>query len=519
MSPLTSISLRTFLLSVLCLSYLALGLPVTPTDQIVLSPLELGLKDTKVLILGGGVAGVIAARTLQEQGISDFIIVEARHELGGRMMSRSFGAEGQEYTVEVGANWVQGTQTEDGPENPIWDLAKRHNITTQQSSFFDSITTFDETGPVDYRDIFDTAVKNYAALSQSAGSRVHANLVDTTARGGYSLTGAQPSSPHEFASEYFQFDWEFAQSPEETSWVASSWANNFTFRGDAGGFSDENMMSVDQRGFKTLIQSEARSFLENTGTERVMLNSTVSSIEYSVNGVRVNMTDGRSLSADHALCTFSLGVLQHTDVKFEPALPAWKKEAIHSMSMGVYTKIFFQFPYKFWFDTEMGLYAGRERGRYAVWQSLDHPDFFPGSGLLFVTITGSFSKRIESLPNEYVKYEVLSVLQSMFPNITIPEPLDFYFHRWHADPLFRGSYSNWPASFLSEHQANLRANVDERLWFAGEATSRKHFGFLHGAYFEGRDIALAVADCIKGGGCVGLEHVERIRNARPYQWF
>lgn len=32
----------------------------------------------RVLILGGGVAGVIAARTLHEQGITNFTIVEAR---------------------------------------------------------------------------------------------------------------------------------------------------------------------------------------------------------------------------------------------------------------------------------------------------------------------------------------------------------------------------------------------------------------------------------------------------------
>lgn len=29
----------------------------------------------------------------------------------------------------------------------------------------------------------------------------------------------------------------------------------------------------------------------------------------------------------------SLGVLQHDDVAFEPPLPMWKKEAIHSMNM------------------------------------------------------------------------------------------------------------------------------------------------------------------------------------------
>ena len=29
----------------------------------------------------------------------------------------------------------------------------------------------------------------------------------------------------------------------------------------------------------------------------------------------------------------SLGVLQHDDVRFEPPLPMWKREAIHSMTM------------------------------------------------------------------------------------------------------------------------------------------------------------------------------------------
>ena len=50
-------------------------------------------------------------------------------------------------------------------------------------------------------------------------------------------------------------------------------------------------------------------------------------------GVHVELADGTALEADYALCTFSLGVLQHGDVEFEPPLPAWKREAIHSMSM------------------------------------------------------------------------------------------------------------------------------------------------------------------------------------------
>ena len=118
----------------------AIGLPVaTPHEQAPFAAPK-PRKDATVLILGGGVAGVIAARTLHEQGIDDFIIVEAREELGGRLMSHSFGASGKKHTVELGANWVQGTRTGDGPENPIWTLAKKHHIRTQKSAYFEGLS-------------------------------------------------------------------------------------------------------------------------------------------------------------------------------------------------------------------------------------------------------------------------------------------------------------------------------------------------------------------------------------------
>lgn len=41
-------------------------------------------------------------------------------------------------------------------------------------------------------------------------------------------------------------------------------------------------------------------------------------------------------------------------------------------------------------------------------------------------------------------------------------------------------------------------------------------GYLQGAYFEGKDIASKVAECILNGGCLGLEHVEQVKNAHPY---
>ncbi len=90
----------------------------------------------RVLILGGGVAGVIAARTLHDKGINNFLIVEARDELGGRMQTESFGGK----IIEQGPNWIQGTQTDNGPANPIYTLAKKHNISTQFNDWFDSVS-------------------------------------------------------------------------------------------------------------------------------------------------------------------------------------------------------------------------------------------------------------------------------------------------------------------------------------------------------------------------------------------
>jgi polyamine oxidase len=117
--------------------------------------------------------------------------------------------------------------------------------------------------------------------------------------------------------------------PCEGMYNNSHQANNFTFDPDEG-FSEDNLLSIDQRGFKTFIQEEANEFLT---ANQVLLNKTVEKIAYSASGVKVTLTDGETISGDYALCTFSLGVLQNDDVKFEPRLPDWKMEAIYSMKM------------------------------------------------------------------------------------------------------------------------------------------------------------------------------------------
>ena len=86
--------------------------------------------------------------------------------------------------------------------------------------------TYDYTGQVDYLHLFNQSVDNYTALVEGAGARVPKQLVDTTSRTGYSLLGSKPKTPQEMACEYYQFDWEYADSPEHTSWIASSWVSS-----------------------------------------------------------------------------------------------------------------------------------------------------------------------------------------------------------------------------------------------------------------------------------------------------
>lgn len=98
---------------------------------------------------------------------------------------------------------------------------------------------------------------------------------------------------------------------------------------------------------------EAATFLQPNQT---LLNTIVKSVNYSDTGVSVLLDNGEVLTAEHALVTFSVGVLQHDDVLFHPRLPNWKLEAIESMKMATYTKIFLVFERKFWHETQVRLH-------------------------------------------------------------------------------------------------------------------------------------------------------------------
>ncbi|KAI5988509.1 hypothetical protein EDC04DRAFT_2992942 [Pisolithus marmoratus] len=460
---------------------------------------------TKVLILGGGMAGVIAARTLQKQGIEDFLIVEANDKFGGRMIGEQFGVNGSKVFIEKGANWIHGTKSNiTNRTNPVWDLAQKHKLQMNQSHLFENISYFNYNGSANYSETFKKSMTDFDKARDLAEQRWKQNKTDMDLRSLYKTMGIVPKTPEENACEYYQIDYEcefyYAQDPSRTSSLASAWNYDYTFDPKIG-YSDEDWLSVDKRGIAYIVQEEARISFDFS--KQVLFNQIVTTIQYNDKGVTVQTTGshhgttGYTLTADHVLVTFSAGVLQGTDVAFEPPLPDWKLEAINSIEMGVYTKIFLQFKEKFWFNTEIGLYADPQRGKYPVWQNLDHPDFLPGSKVIFATVAGDYAKYLEQLHNHtLVQREVMEVLQRMYPNKKLDDPIAIFLPIWGRAPLFRGSYSNWGAPFVPKSSDDLRAPVKGHLWFAGEGTSLYYSGFMHGAYLEGEDAAKKIAACI-----------------------
>ena len=87
-------------------------------------------KHTKVLILGAGVSGISAAETLYSKGLEDFVVLEGKSYIGGRVHT---GPKGKQYPLGAGKiNRI-------GPKNRIWKLAKKLKLKMHVEDYDDII--------------------------------------------------------------------------------------------------------------------------------------------------------------------------------------------------------------------------------------------------------------------------------------------------------------------------------------------------------------------------------------------
>ena len=479
-----------------------IGLTVIAFVTLLIALIEVSLRvptgqctsDARVIILGAGVTGISAAKALSEKGITNFIILEADSEIGGRVKSTVLKSTG--IRVELGANWISGIDPLQPDTHPLWKTASKCGGVGGKfvETFNDgSIHAFNENGMnvtdsstfkerfSQWKEIIDSE------LSKLSLQRQNSSLKDITAREALSMSGWVPSSSMDDMIEWFGFDSNsFATSPEYASLHRNFPDYTYIDFGDPDSVMDY-FVTDQEEGFVKVVNCLAQEFLIRNDP-RLHLESVVTEIDWSSNECVCVTVKKRNSDSDvkycapNALITFSLGVLQSDVVKFIPDLPAAKKSAINAGGFCLYLKIFLEFDHIFWKGEEYVdniLRIDRIRGHYTQFQPLN-----PSSPILFTTLTGDLAKMVYKQSVEETTSQIMKVLRSIYGE-AIPDPIEVTIPDWWVNPFYRGMYSTPSLGF----EAKALAEPVGRLHFAGEATSVRYFGYVHGGYFSGIDAA------------------------------
>lgn len=444
--------------------------------------------DAKVLIFGAGMSGVSAARVLYDKGLTDFIILEARGEVGGRIRSTEFAG----VKVELGANWIMGV---DGSasgaykDNPLWTLKQQSGLRAELSNphnvvVYNSSGTQVPMSATKYRwaDI-STAYKKAAELSRK---RQATGEEDITLREALALSGWIPSTAEDNFVDWYQYDRAEGPSPSDMSLYRSQ--GDKTYKD----FGPDAFYVSDQRGFAYLVEYLGKDFIHNA--DRLHLNTRIHSIDYRGSTcVCANVTEhneAKRYCGRYGIATFSLGVLQSKGVSFDPKLPKWKTDAIDMFGVTMYLKVFLQFNTTFW-NTDVH-YVGRvtkDRGDYPLFIPLNQV-FDQHPHVLIAVLAGDKAYKASSQNPSITKQEALNALRTIYGNIRA-ELVDILVPRWASDPLYRGAYSYPKVHANHQSYVDLAAPVGS-LYFAGEATCEEYFGYAHGAYTSGVNTANAI---------------------------
>ncbi len=418
----------------------------------------------RIVVVGGGVSGLTAARDLQDAGF-EVVVLEAKDHLGGRVWTdRSTG-----FPLDMGANWIQGV---DG--NPITTLADGLGLERVMTEWerwidYDADGTRDPLSSAQYTEwegVLQTYTRDFVRRSPNATIQA---MVDAARRAGElnSLTDRQ--------LDYL------LNSYVELEYAAD--AAQMSVRGldEGGAFGGGDV--VFPGGYDAIVESLASGLT-------VHLSTVVTTIEHGRFGVRVR-TDQGTFEADRVVVTLPLGVLKSGTVEFSPRLPIWKRKAIERLAMGVLNKVWLVFADVFWDADQHWIgYLSEDKGRFAGWLNLAA---HTGAPVLLAFNAGAYGNEVEALSDEQTVEQAMRVLRTLY-GAAVTEPVAARITRWNSDPFAYGSYSYLPPGASSVHRRRLARSINGRLYFAGEATSWEYPATVHGAYLSGVRAADAIKD-------------------------
>ncbi|WP_298147290.1 FAD-dependent oxidoreductase [Flavobacterium sp.] len=432
-----------------------LGLPLLMFSQRLLTSCELESNEKngngkRVVVVGGGIAGLAAAKKLQSKGFS-VVLLEANSKVGGRISTN----RSLEIPFDEGASWIHGPNG-----NPITELAQKAGAETFLTND-DLVSVFDVSGER-YSDL----------LLESAENQFNDALEQVTALGA------------ENQSFKTVFDTLYPNLTADRLWnyFLSAYLE-FNTGADIAQLSSKYFYDDDEFAGADVIITNGFDRITNFLSEGldIRLNSRVQIIDYTL-AKSVVATATEIFEADYVLVTVPLGVLKSNVLNFAPPLPQTKLQAIADLQMGLVNKFLLKWDQAFWnTDLQFIGYTPEEKGKFNYFLNVTKYSSTPA----LITFTyGSYAAVSESLSDAEVISEIMTHLRKIYGE-SIPNPTNLLRTKWGQNPNAYGSYSFVPNNSDSEAYDTLSKSVENRLFFAGEHTHRAYRGSVHGAYLSG----------------------------------
>lgn len=421
----------------------------------------------RVLIIGAGLAGLGAARSLHDRGYR-VTVIEARDRIGGRCHTVN--------RIDHGAQWIHGTEG-----NPLTSLARRHAVSTlfvggdsTYTGGWDHLALY---GPDRLRLDEETKLQSILQVDQIRNdlddlrrSMMRAGAADIA------ISEAMIRILENHPVDQFgkiSTDWHLmVQSRDD---VASEPDDLSFFHWDEGyevfGYGD----SVFLDGFQALADILPGGF-------DLALGQVVERIEHDRNGVTVT-TRARSFVGDRVIVTVPLGILQSGKIAFDPPLPARKGDAIARLGWGHLAKVIVHFEQPFW-PREQYVFG------YMCRSVPDHPTNIINLWAthqipaLVMLIGGDRGREIEVWPETRLREWAVTVLTDVF-GTEIPAVTNIERSLWSSDPYATGAYAYIKVNATPADMDLIAEPIDGKVLFAGEHTARQHWGCAHGAYVSG----------------------------------
>jgi monoamine oxidase len=419
-------------------------------------------REVEVIVIGAGIAGLTAARDLSIDGY-DVLVLEARDRIGGRIWtSQELGIP-----IDLGASWIHGFE-----DNPIARLARRHGIDILRTDIssvtparFRNMALYDEEGRrltdpeiVEMSDMMADYLE-FISLKQKEGVEMSLFAVEEEFAAAQNYTPAQLRRLNFIARTYLEHEWAGPRS--QVSLLEYDKALHFAGHD-----------RVFPGGYSQVTEKLA-------GDSKILLGHEVRQIDYTGYLVDV-LTNHGSYHAYQVLVTVPLGVLQAGKIAFNPSLPRTKREAIRKTRMGVFNKVFLKFDKVFWdADFELIGYMGD-----GDWPEIINFHKITGNPVLLAFSAGATGAANESLPDAEIVKSLMDCLRKMYGE-NIPEPSGFQVTRWNSDPFSLGSYSYTPVGSKQSYRRQIGMPVENKVFFAGEATSQFFPATVHGAFLSG----------------------------------